>query len=135
ILGRKYSLSGQFSTLGQLGVVVARSGFSSISVILQLDLTGTTNFMTGQLSDGAWTAQLIANRSVYSVTNPPPLAGKKYTLLFPGPPDSLTEPGGDGFGTVTIDKAGNVIFSGKLGDGSAIRRKHFSLVTANGRSM
>ena len=37
-----------------------------------------------------------------------------------GGDDSLAQPGGDGFGTVTVDGSGNVGFAGTLGDGTQV---------------
>jgi hypothetical protein len=90
-----------------------------------LDLTGTSNSITGLINGGVWTAQLLANRSVYSTTNPPPQAGTKYTLVIPGGHESMTEPGGDSYGTVTISDSGALNFSGKLADGTSVAQKTF----------
>ena len=123
--GRTYSFSGQLSSLGTLTVLVARSGLPSVSVTIQADLNGATSVLTGLVTSAGWGAELLANRSVYSSTNPPPLAGNKYTLLLPGAPASITEPAGDGYGTVSIDKSGNISFSGKLSDRAAVSQKTF----------
>jgi hypothetical protein len=123
--GRTYSFSGQLSSLGTLTVLVARSGLPSASVTIQADLTGATNVLTGLVTSAGWAAGLVAVPAVYSNTNPPPLAGNKYTLLLPGAPASITEPAGDGYGTVSIDKVGNITFSGKMGDGNSVSQKTF----------
>ncbi len=122
---RTFPLSGQFTTEGEFSAIVPRLSQSSLSISLQVDMSGTNNFLTGQISSGTWTAQLLANRSVFSKTNPPPQAGEKYTVTFPGSPDSRSEPGGDGYGTVTVDNSGNIMFAGKLGDGTAVSQKAF----------
>jgi hypothetical protein len=75
--------------------------------------------LTGQVSDGHWTAELVADPVTYSKNNPAPQAGK-YTLVIPGVDNSPAQPGGDGFGSATVDSAGNVSFSGVLADGTSI---------------
>jgi hypothetical protein len=55
---------------------------------------------------------------VFSKTNPAPQAGL-YTLVLPGT-NSPSQPGGNGFGTVTVTTSGAVTFSGTLGDGTKV---------------
>jgi hypothetical protein len=74
--------------------------------------------LVGDLTNPVWTAELEANRQVFSKTNPSPQAGH-YTLVLPGT-NSATLPGGNGFGAVTVDTSGNVKFSGTLGDGTKV---------------
>jgi len=81
--------------------------------------------MTGQFTIGNETADLVANRAVFSKTSSPPQAGRKYTVVIPGGDDSAAAPGGDGYGTATVDAAGNIIFTGVLGDGTKISQKTF----------
>ena len=119
LAGKSYSLSGPFSITGWASNFVARSGLKPLTVLLQLDLNGG-NELTGRVSDGTWAAELFANRSVFnSKTNPAPQAGK-YTLRIPGGDDSSAQPGGDGFGVVTVGSSGNVTFTGTLGDGTKV---------------
>ncbi len=122
LAGKSYSRSGQFTLSGAFSNSVARAGLSSLSLQLQLDLAGHT--LAGQLSDGIWTAQLLANRAVYSKINQAPQNGT-YTLLIPGAEESEQQPGGDGFGTVNVDTSGNVTLSGTLADGTKISQKSF----------
>jgi hypothetical protein len=64
--------------------------------------------------------ELLANRAVYSPTNPAPQSGRKYTLAISGSEDSSQEPGGYGFGTVGVNTSGTISFSGSLGDGAKV---------------
>ena len=84
---------------------------------LQLDLSNGP--LTGTISDGTWTADLLANNAVYTKANPAPQAGK-YTLLIPGSENAATQPGGNGFGAVTVSDLGAITFSGTLGDGTRV---------------
>jgi hypothetical protein len=120
--GRTYSFSGQFNTNGASSNYIALTGVNPLTVQLQLDLAG--DILTGRISDGVFTAELLANRAVYSRTLPAPTAGK-YTLLIPGADDSQAEPGGDSFGTVTVDATGRVNFRGTLADGTKVTQRTF----------
>ena len=45
----------------------------------------------------------------------------RYTLIVPGDSgDTASQPGGDSFGTVTVDAGANVKFSGTLADGTKV---------------
>jgi len=125
LAGKTISFSGHFTPDGLLSATVARANQSSLAITLQLDLSNTNDLMTGQVRTPIWRAELLANRAVYSKANPPPQAGNKYTLLLPGGVESLTEPAGDGYGTVAVDSSGNLNFSGKLGDGTSVAQKTF----------
>jgi hypothetical protein len=51
-------------------------------------------------------------------------------MIIQGQPGSETEPGGDSFATVTVDKAGRIRLAGTLADGTSISRS--GLVTKGG---
>jgi uncharacterized repeat protein (TIGR02543 family) len=113
-----YSASGQFSLTGGWSANVLK-GWANTTVGLQLDLTGG-NALTGSLTNAAWLAELGARREVFSTANPTPQAGQ-YTIIFPGVSSpTATQPGGNGFGTVTVTPAGKVTFAGTLGDGTKV---------------
>ena len=97
---------------------------------MQLQLGLTNGPLTGTISDGAWTADLVADAAVYSKANPAPQAGK-YTLLIPGSENASAQPGGNGFGAVTVSDSGNVTFSGILGDGTPVTST--SIVSSEGQ--
>ena len=111
------SYAEKFSVSGAAYKSIPRPGLSPITIQLQLDLTNGP--LTGTISDGAWTADLLAMPAVYGQTNPAPQAGK-YTLLIPGSDNASTQPGGNGFGTLTVNALGHVTFSGMLGDGTPV---------------
>ncbi|HVM51309.1 MAG TPA: hypothetical protein VMU04_24985, partial [Candidatus Acidoferrum sp.] len=122
------SLAGQFSLTGAW-FTNSIKGASNVSAWLQLDLSGN-DMLSGVLSNSAWTAELTADRAVYSKTNPAPQSGK-YTLVVPGNADAAVAPGGNGFGWVTVDTSGNVTFAGMLGDGTKVSQG--SLVSKAGQ--
>jgi len=122
---RSYSIAGQFSASGEA------SSQGVVNASLQLDLNGS-NVLTGQISSNtAWSAEVFANRAVYSGMNPAPQSGKKYTLVIPGDPHSPVVPAGRGFGKVAVDASGKLTFSGALGDGTKVSQKTF--VSAQGQ--
>ncbi len=118
MVGARYPLSGGFDATGTGQTTIARRNQTSLSVGLQLDLTQGTDRVMGTVSDGTWTAELAGDRAVFDGrTNVPPQAGQ-YTLIIPGNATSTTEPGGDGYGTVTVDRFGRIRLSGSLADGT-----------------
>jgi hypothetical protein len=123
-----YSFSAQLNPYGAWSNTLAPRGPAPLSVQLQLDLTNAT--LSGQISNGVWTAQLLANRAVYSQAHHAPQAGK-YTLLIPGAEESEEQPGGDGFGTVTVGPAGGITFGASLPDGTKVSQSTF--VSAQGQ--
>jgi len=120
LAGKTYSFLGQFAPAGTWSNSIVRRRLAPLSVQLEMDFAN--GGLTGQLSDGTWMAELAANRRTYSRTNPAPERGA-YTLAFPGSDNSAVQPGGDGFGTVTVDSSGNVTFAGTLGDGAKVAQK------------
>jgi hypothetical protein len=114
LAGKSVSLSGQFSGSGFASNNIVVKGGSPVSVQLQLDLQG--GGMTGIFNNGTWTAELSADRPAAS-----PPAGK-YTLLIPGGPDGVAQPGGDSYGTVSVSTKG-ITFAGVLADGTKVSQK------------
>jgi hypothetical protein len=109
------AFSGQFTVGGQSFNTIARKGSAPLTVQLQLGLS--TGGLTGQVRGSNWTAELAAGAVTCPGGNSGPQAGK-YTLVIPGVGGSSTQPGGDGFGSVTVGASGNVSFSGVLADGT-----------------
>ena len=110
--GKNYSFSGKFSSTGtnttQLG---------SLTISLLLDLHGG-NQITGQISNGDWTASLQAYRAVFSKTNPTPLSGA-YTMVV----QSGNGVQGNGIGTLSVTRSGDVNWTMTLPDGTKSNQK------------
>lgn len=123
--GASASFSGQFSAGGVASGSITRKGLTPVSAQLQLDFV--TGKITGQFSDGTWTAQLVAGRIATANITP----ATHYTLLIPGGEDGVAEPGGDSYGTVTMSTKGALTFTGVLADGSKVSQK--GSVLANGQ--
>jgi hypothetical protein len=86
-----------------------------------LRLDSFTGEITGLISDGTWTAELLADRAFSRSANPATNYVGVYTLSIPGNHDTTAEYVGDGFMTVTIDFSGTIHMGGELSDGT-----HFS---------
>jgi uncharacterized repeat protein (TIGR02543 family) len=123
-----YSMAGSLSVAGALSKTINRPGSTPLAVDLQLDLTNAV--FTGTISDGTWTADVVADPAVYSRTNPAPEAGK-YTMVIPGSDEASSQPGGNGFGSVIVTSLGTVTFTGTLGDGTTVTAS--SVVTSDGQ--
>jgi hypothetical protein len=119
--GGKAVFKGQFDACGNATNTVARKGLSSLRVILHLDLTDGTDQVTGTISDGVFTSELLADRAVYGRANSCPLAGN-YTLVLVPPEGSDPDfPQGYGHGTLTVTATGGGRLNGVLGDGTKIK--------------
>jgi hypothetical protein len=124
LAGTRRAFSGQFSAGGVFSNSLVHKGQSPVWIQLQLDLNGG-DLITGSISNDAWTAELAANRAVFSKSSPAPQASKKYTLMVsPGDPN-LFQPAGYGAGALSVDPLGNISFAGTLGDGTKVTQRTF----------
>jgi subtilisin family serine protease len=111
---------------GANSFAVPRAGKSSLQLSLQLDFNDQ---LTGQIGNGVWIADLLADRVVFNATNPAPFAGN-YALVFPGAVDFTASPGGHGFATAIVNGKGRVSLDGRMGDHARVLQTIF--VSKNG---
>jgi len=117
--GHRYSFSGSFDQTGNAWATVPRPGASPLSV----HLVAGDDTLTGEITSENWTATLLARRnSLYS--NPAEKMGK-YTFAFVGGANSSTPPGGDSFGTMTVDSSARVTLAVTMSDGTKATQKTF----------
>jgi hypothetical protein len=110
--------TGKFDWLGRSLLQLKPSLTSTVMITLQLDVTNYSAGVEGVVSNVLWMSPLFGYRApVYLGTNASPQMGK-YTLAIPGSEDAAASPGGDGYGTVTVSKAGWLTLAGKLADGT-----------------
>jgi hypothetical protein len=129
--GKPYSLSGQFDTQRRCLLTLSRPRTNALLVGLYLSLTDETPQVTGEVSDGSWIAQLLADRATFNATtNPAPFAGK-YTMAIPGLANGADSPNGDGFGSIVVDGAGRLRLTGELADGTKLSQS--VPISANGQ--
>lgn len=116
LAGRKFPFTGRFDTQGRATNTLVRGSLPPLQVELQLS-GADPDKITGRVTDGNWSANLIADRAAFG--NTAPQAGS-YTFVLPGHPEATELPGGSGFGAVSIDSAGRLKMKGTLADGSKI---------------
>jgi hypothetical protein len=76
--------------------------------------------ISGTVSDGTWTANLAGDSAGFNgKTSIAPQAGQ-YTMILAGEPKTAAEPGGYGYGTLTVDNAGRVRLSAVLADATRL---------------
>jgi len=112
--GASYSLAGTFNASGTATATVplTGAGASSVTVVLQLDLSNNTRQMTGSVSGNAWTSTVLGDLA----TNAFPMLTGASLLLSPG--SSTNAPTNNGVATGLI--ANSILsLSGVLGDTAA----------------
>ena len=114
--GRTNTFTGQFDLGGHLAQMVPQTGSSPLALDLQLG----PDTLSGTVSNAAWVSTLDAYRAVFNATtNPCPYAGR-YTMAIPGEAGGSGCPDGSGYGSVTVDKAGNAVMIGALAEGTVM---------------
>jgi hypothetical protein len=117
VAGKRYSIAGQFDDSGVASSTVTRAGLNPLTLQMTLHVDVGAESLSGTVSDGTWTADLLAKRAAFNAkTNPPPLASK-YTLVLPGG-DSIDVPNGYGFATINVDLNGKAKVGASLPDGT-----------------
>jgi hypothetical protein len=121
--GKRYTTRGNFDLSGQATNSIPRTGSSPLTIAWSLAVDGSDQ-ITGSVTDGNWSADLLGDRAVWnSRSNAAPFA-PKYTIVIPGitnPPESMaSSPEGNGYGTATTDASGVLNFRGFLADGTPV---------------
>jgi len=115
-----YTFSSQFDGTGA-AQVLAKSGASTLTLNLQLDLTNQSGEITGIVTNsGAWEAALTADLApTWTARNPSPFAGN-YTMALPWitGTEATNEPGGDSYAVGTVSDLGVLRLAGALADGA-----------------
>ena len=123
IAGTSYSLSGKFDVAGISGKTIPRSGANALTLNLTLGLAPDSPSLVGNLTDGRWVAQVLANHSGFDgLTRRATQYAGSYTLIIPGRDDDETFPQGHSYGTVVVDAAGKISLSGSLADGTVLKQ-------------
>jgi hypothetical protein len=121
--GRTYGFTGKFDpTTGLATNMVKRVGTSSLTVTLQMDLTGGDQ-IRGSVTDGHWTSQLMADRLVFNRISRKASQAGSYTLAIPAASDAAGSPSGHSIGTVKVDAGGGVVWAGTMADGSRVAQR------------
>ena len=130
LASRLYPFTGQFDASGMANKSINIPRESSIEVQLQF-VAGNPPQLSGTVGNGTWAAAITAYEATFNArTNPAPFTGK-YTLMIQDPNNGNSqEPQGDGYGTVTVNSAGFLVFHGMLADGTPVGQ--ITTVSANG---
>jgi hypothetical protein len=118
--GGSLAWTGQFGAGGRASSTLPRPATNALAVSLQLDRTNHTDQITGQVTDGAWLASLLADRAIGDALNEYGAYQGRYTLAMPGLADPRDGPPGTGFGFVKVNAKGTVTLTGETADGKAI---------------
>ena len=118
--GVRSAFKGQFDLSGNATNLVTRTGLNPLRVILHLDLVNSTDQITGSVSDGGFTSEVLADRQVFSAKARCPLAGTFTVVLEPPEGTDPSLPEGFGYGTLTVTPTGLGRVSGVLADGTKI---------------
>jgi hypothetical protein len=122
-----YTFSSQFLGSGYQQVK-AVSGKQSLTVTLQLDLSGASGQIVGDVNGGSWDSALSANLTpAWTAKNPSPYAGNYTIVIIPGDTNTM----GDSYGVVKVSKLGAVSVTGTLADGMAFNQA--TSVSTNGQ--
>lgn len=113
------SFRGVFNASGHAQLSVRRPHKSDLTLDLQLDLASQSDQITGTISDGNWTANLVVDRA--EAVSVPVVEAGKHTMVIPG--GETPGPLGDGFGTVNVNAKGSLQLKGTLADGTRIQQK------------
>ncbi|MBA4147913.1 MAG: TIGR03769 domain-containing protein [Verrucomicrobia bacterium] len=122
--GNAFSVSGKFNLDGTANRQVLRTKFGKelLNITLALDFTGETDMVTGTVASSEWTADLEADKAIYSKANPATEHVGNYTFLFPGFEDSSEGPAGYGYGLVKMMTNGAIKLAGAMPDGNPAKQ-------------
>ncbi len=119
-MGNRASLSGQLNSSGKDTRQIKAGSAGTLTVSLQVDLSGQSDVLSGNISSGTWSAPLLGHRAHYDGRLSIAPQAALYTVVIPGTNGSSTLPGGDSYATVTVDKAGGIKLSAMLADGTKL---------------
>jgi len=119
--GERTAFKGTFNQTGNIVTNIVRHNLPTLQVSLQLlDVTNQTDQITGTVSNGVVTSDLLADLAIFSRVNPCPFAGRYTFVLAPADVNDTTVPQGYGYGTLTVTTLGEGQLQGVLGDGTKI---------------
>jgi hypothetical protein len=124
----RHSFSGAFDQEGFTARAVLRRFAPALLLELQVDAEDS-DVIFGTISDGTWTADVVLDRDVFSGSGGTSFDAGQYTMIIPGDFTDPSIPGGDGYGTLTVNNAGRLRFAGSLADGTKVSQ---STVVAKG---
>ena len=122
--GVRSAFKGQFDSSGNSTNPVTPKNSNPLTVILEATaVSNATDEIVGTVSNGTFTAQLVADLAVFSAVNTSPWVGNFTFVLAPVDSSDTTVPQGYGYGTLTVTSLGSGSLEGVLGDGTKISGK------------
>jgi uncharacterized repeat protein (TIGR03803 family) len=125
--GVRSAFQGQFDVSGNATNTVMPNSPNPLQVIMHLNESGGSNEISGTVSDGVFTSQLLADlgasfaTTIFDTTNRCPVAGRFTFVLPPADINDTTVPQGYGYGILKVSRSGRGSLQGVLGDGTAFR--------------
>jgi hypothetical protein len=113
-----YSFTKSFDNAGDFGPYTVKSKkLPALTITLHLV---NNDEITGQVSGDGWTVQLLAFSVVKNATS---FGTGKHSLVLSANAGSSTTTSGDSYGTMTLNKNGNIDWTGVLPDGRTVSQK------------
>ncbi len=113
----RFSFTGALDSAGNGSASITRRGLSALTVQFQIDVSQGGEHVNGTINASDWTATMSGDRAVFDGrSNSSPQAGR-YTLIIPR---TISGPGGDSYGMITVDNSGRLSLSGGLADGTKL---------------
>jgi subtilisin family serine protease len=114
--GNYFGFRGRLDSAGDATVMVKRGKNIPLTLALHVDLTEGTDSVTGSVTDGGWSSELIGDRNVFNAkNNPAPQAGSREFVLQAAENALVTA----ATGSSSISTAGAAKVKGRLSDGRA----------------
>ncbi len=136
--GETFSKMGRFAEDGTATVKFKRdNGRPPLRLTLQQYATRLIDQIAGQLTDGTiasgtvtdatFTAEVLADRSLWKKRTNEPAERGAYTIVLPSAADAATDnaPLGDGIGVVTVSRKGAITAAFTLADGTKVTQGTF----------
>ncbi|MDB6057759.1 MAG: hypothetical protein JWO95_1603, partial [Verrucomicrobiales bacterium] len=127
--GKRYVTSGRLNVDGTGTSSVARPGSSALAANWNVALDNSDT-ISGTVTDGKWVSSLLGDRGTFDALKNRASLGGKYTVVIPGNVGRTVSRQGDGYGAVTVNANGSVLFTGTLADGTRVSQN--SAISKNG---
>jgi hypothetical protein len=115
----RYAFNGKLDDQLAAANTISRGHDTPLSLSFQADANGQPDLITGQVSDGAWTAALTAVRSGSGTGKNKNRWSGTYTVIFLGTNTDVSIPAGNGYATLRINPTGQSTMAGTLADGTS----------------
>ena len=120
LAGVNHTLGGRFDLALRAQQQLSR-GRTNPPLMLDLQLRLGSDAITGSVSSGMWTSELMGYRAPFNtLTQRPTNFLGRYTMLLSGGDDSAISPFGESFATLTVNNSGAVSIAGALADGTPV---------------